>query len=40
VPPIANGEKWIYLIIFIALLALLAFTIWREFHSILRPWLR
>jgi hypothetical protein len=39
-PAAAAGEKLIYLVAFVALLALLAFTIWREFRVVLRPWLR
>lgn len=36
-PASADGKRTIYLIVLAALLALLAFTIWREFHSVLRP---
>lgn|GEM_PF-6609834 len=36
-PVSADGKRIIYLIVLAALLALLAFTIWREFRSALRP---
>jgi hypothetical protein len=36
----ADGRGIIYLIVLVALLAFLAFPIWREFRSVLRPWLR
>ena len=36
-PASADGKRIIYLIVCVALLALLAFTIWREFRSALRP---
>lgn len=36
----AGGEKIIYLVAIAALLALLAFTIWREFRAALRPGVR
>lgn len=39
-PASADGKRTIYLIVLAALLALLAFTIWREFRSSLRPGLR
>jgi hypothetical protein len=39
-PASADGERTIYLIVLAALLALLAFTIWREFRSSLRPGVR
>jgi hypothetical protein len=39
-PASANGKRIIYLIALAALLALLAFTIWREFRSALRPGVR
>jgi hypothetical protein len=36
-PASADGKRIIYCIVLAALLALLAFTIWREFRSALRP---
>jgi hypothetical protein len=39
-PVSADGERVLYLIVLVALLALLAFTIWREFRSALRPGVR
>jgi hypothetical protein len=39
-PAPADGERIIYLIALAALLALLAFAIWREFRSALRPGVR
>jgi hypothetical protein len=39
-PASADGERIIYLVVLAALLALLAFTIWREFRSALRPGVR
>jgi hypothetical protein len=39
-PVSADGKRIIYLIVFAALLAFLAFTIWREFRSALRPGVR
>jgi hypothetical protein len=36
-PAFADGKRTIYRIVLAALLALLAFTIWREFRSSLRP---
>lgn len=39
-PASADGKRTIYLIVLAALLALLAFTIWREFRSVLRPGVR
>jgi hypothetical protein len=39
-PASAGGTRVTYLIILAALLALLAFTIWREFRSALRPGVR
>jgi hypothetical protein len=39
-PVSADGKRIIYLIVLAALLALLAFTIWREFRSSLRPGVR
>jgi len=36
----ADGKKIIYLVVLAALLALLGFTIWREFRSALRPGVR
>jgi hypothetical protein len=39
-PVPADGKRIIYLIVLAALLALLAFTIWREFRSALRPGVR
>jgi hypothetical protein len=39
-PASADGKRIIYLIVLAALLALLAFTIWREFRSALRPGVR
>jgi len=36
-PTAEDGKKILYLVAFAALLALLAFTIWREFQSALRP---
>jgi hypothetical protein len=39
-PASADGARIIYLIVLAALLALLAFTIWREFRSALRPRVR
>jgi hypothetical protein len=35
-----DGQKTIYLVVFAALLAVLAFTIWKEFRSTLRPGVR
>jgi hypothetical protein len=37
VPPIGDRSKTLYLIALAALMALLAFTVWREFRSALRP---
>jgi hypothetical protein len=37
-PAAATGGKLIYLVALVVLLALLAFTIWREFRAVLRPW--
>jgi hypothetical protein len=39
-PASADGQRIFYLIVLAALLALLAFTIWREFRSALRPGVR
>jgi hypothetical protein len=39
-PVSADGKKVIYLVVLAALLAFLAFTIWREFRSALRPGVR
>jgi hypothetical protein len=39
-PAAVDGEKIIYLVVLTALLALLAFTIWREFRSALHPHVR
>ena len=39
-PASADGKRVIYLIVLAALLALLVFTIWREFRSALRPGVR
>jgi hypothetical protein len=36
----APAEKIAYLVVFAMLLALLAFTVWREFRSVLRPRVR
>jgi hypothetical protein len=35
-PALADGEKIAYLLAIAALLAILAFTVWREFHSAFR----
>lgn len=37
VPPVGDRPKTLYLIALAALMALLAFTVWREFRSALRP---
>ncbi len=39
-PVSAGGTRVIYLVVIAALLALLAFTVWREFRSALRPGVR
>lgn len=39
-PVSVDGERLVYLVAFAALLAVLAFTIWREFRSALRPGVR
>jgi hypothetical protein len=36
-PPVEDREKTLYLIVLAALMVLLAFTVWREFRSALRP---
>jgi hypothetical protein len=40
VPGPADGKSISYIVTFAALLALLAFTVWREFRSTLRTWMR
>jgi len=40
VPASPDGEKTVYLAVFVALLAFLVFTIWREFRTTLRPGVR
>jgi hypothetical protein len=37
IPPVGDRSKTLYLIALAALMALLAFTVWREFRSALRP---